>query len=642
MTGRKSLIALAVCTAAAIGGCGELLAPPLAPRVVRVGVVPLFSAAGALGDMPPDVDSVVITIHNPPAPDTSVGVGIAPGQDSIVITIDVPLNAAGVDTMSMGMLAIRSGPPPEVLYRADSVPLVVRVGVPTRADTMRARYVGPGAGILRAITIAPRSVALSPGGTLAFSFTAIDSSGAGCCATMPILWTSRAAAVARVGSLGIVTALADGAAWIVATSGASAAIRDSVEVVVASGPVATISASPATLAFSADAGQGDPPAQTVAVVNGGAGVLSGLAVSGSQYGGGQPTGWLTATLAGTTAPSTLTVQAVTGSLPPGTYTASIMLASAQAANSPLTLPVTFTVSPAGPAIGLSTTAVGFADTLLEADPAAQTVSVTNTAGGVLSGLAVGSPVYAAGQPTGWLTASLSGTTAPATVSLAVAKGALPAGTYTATVPVTSSVASNSPRGIAVTLTVLPALPAILSVSATTPAYLERVVLTFTGAGLSAPIVDTFAVAPPGVAGGAVQLPAGITLHLGVEGFDSAGVKTHQADTTVTLVPGANPAMTLVLAALSGDVTITWTFGSYTIVIAQPDTTLNVGDSLQYTATILDVRGAAVAGATPVWASTNPSIVSVDSSGLARALASGSARVVATYKGFAVSRLVTVR
>ncbi|MGD0485074.1 MAG: hypothetical protein ABSB58_10580, partial [Gemmatimonadales bacterium] len=158
MTSRPAvLVALALGVVGTIAGCLDALAPHRAARVATVGLVPLFGSVASHDAIPADVDSIVITIHNPPAPDTSIAQRILPGQDSIVLTIDIPITGAVVDTVMIGMEAIRTGPPPEVLYRADAIPLAVRVGQPTRADSIRAVYVGPGAGTLRAITITPRS-----------------------------------------------------------------------------------------------------------------------------------------------------------------------------------------------------------------------------------------------------------------------------------------------------------------------------------------------------------------------------------------------------------------------------------------------------------------------------------------------------
>src|SRR5450759_4221765 len=83
-----------------------------------------------------------------------------------------------------------------------------------------------------------------------------------------------------------------------------------------------IALSPTTVSFSSTQG-GNPNPKTVNVSNGGFGKLSGLGVGTITYGSGQPTGWLTASLSATSAPTTLTLTATTsGSLLSGTtYTA---------------------------------------------------------------------------------------------------------------------------------------------------------------------------------------------------------------------------------------------------------------------------------------------------------------------------------
>ena len=108
-----------------------------------------------------------------------------------------------------------------------------------------------------------------------------------------------------------------------------------------------------------------------------------------------------------------------------------------------------------PAILLSSASANFAVTAGAASPAAQSVTVTNGGTGTLSGLAAGTVVYTAGPTTGWLTANLSGATAPATLTLTATTGTLTAGTYTATVPITASVTgvTNSPQVVTATLVV---------------------------------------------------------------------------------------------------------------------------------------------------------------------------------------------
>ncbi len=58
----------------------------------------------------------------------------------------------------------------------------------------------------------------------------------------------------------------------------------------------------------------------------------------------------------------------------------------------------------------------------------------------------------------------------------------------------------------------------------------------------------------------------------------------------------------------------------------------VGDSVLFTARVLDGNAQPVQGATIGWSSSNPSIVSVSSAGYARGIAAGSATVTATYAG----------
>jgi hypothetical protein len=84
------------------------------------------------------------------------------------------------------------------------------------------------------------------------------------------------------------------------------------------------------------------------------------------------------------------------------------------------------------------------------------VVVYNTGGGTISGLTA-NVTYGAGQPTGWLTASLGATTAPTVLTLSGNALGLSDGTYNATVSVASAGVGNSPQTINVELTVTAAL-----------------------------------------------------------------------------------------------------------------------------------------------------------------------------------------
>jgi alpha-tubulin suppressor-like RCC1 family protein len=105
----------------------------------------------------------------------------------------------------------------------------------------------------------------------------------------------------------------------------------------------------------------------------------------------------------------------------------------------------------GRSFSLSPTSATFSSTQ-GGNPDPQTVSVSNSGIGKVSDLAVGTITYGSGQPTGWLSANLNATSAPTTLTLTATSGSLPTepGTYTAVVPVTSSVANNSPQTVSVT------------------------------------------------------------------------------------------------------------------------------------------------------------------------------------------------
>lgn len=208
---------------------------------------------------------------------------------------------------------------------------------------------------------------------------------------------------------------------------------------------------PAELSFTARVGGAAPGTQAVAITNGGGGSLIELNVS-VAYPGGQPSGWLAATLSGTAAPATLTVAATTGALTPGTYNATVQVAASTASNSPQLVQVTFTLAAPAPSIAVSTSSAQFDAALSGADPAPVQISVTNGGGGTLDDLSA-TVSYPSGQPTDWLTAGLSGTTAPATLTLTAARGSLGTGTYTATVRVAATSADNSPVDIGATFTI---------------------------------------------------------------------------------------------------------------------------------------------------------------------------------------------
>ena len=106
------------------------------------------------------------------------------------------------------------------------------------------------------------------------------------------------------------------------------------------GPSPAVVLNPGSLTFSTYQGATiQPGAQAVSVTNGGGGTLSGLNASVTYSGA---SGWLVPTFSGgTTAPTTLSVQANTGGLSEGTYSATLLVTGSGATSA--SIPITFVV-----------------------------------------------------------------------------------------------------------------------------------------------------------------------------------------------------------------------------------------------------------------------------------------------------------
>lgn len=116
------------------------------------------------------------------------------------------------------------------------------------------------------------------------------------------------------------------------------------------------------------------------------------------------------------------------------------------------------VGPA-PVITFASDSVHFDAEAGQGSPAPRAVAVTNGGGLTLSGLTIGAIDFGTG-PTGWLTAQLDGTTAPANITLQAVTGTITqAGLYLATVPLVAAGAANSPASLRVVLEMVPGPPA---------------------------------------------------------------------------------------------------------------------------------------------------------------------------------------
>ncbi|MCX5768148.1 MAG: hypothetical protein NTZ43_13090 [Gemmatimonadetes bacterium] len=210
------------------------------------------------------------------------------------------------------------------------------------------------------------------------------------------------------------------------------------------------------VSFSGPRGGAGPGAQAVVVSNAGGGQLTSVTAGPVAYNTGEPTGWLSTTTSSSNAPSTITLTPFISALSGGNYSATLPVRSSATGvtNSPQLVTVSLTIF--APAIAVSAASATFSATPTGATAPTQQIAVTNSANGTLNALSVGSVSYVSGAATGWLSAELSATAAPATLTLAVNATGIVPGAYLARVPVVSAAAgiTNSPVFITVTFNVI--------------------------------------------------------------------------------------------------------------------------------------------------------------------------------------------
>jgi uncharacterized repeat protein (TIGR02543 family) len=272
--------------------------------------------------------------------------------------------------------------------------------------------------VVARVDVTPAALDLNVGSE--FGLTATVRDPAGNVLSRAPTWHSSAPAVASVDGNGIVRAVSPGNATITATAGG--VTSNGVAVTVTLVPAASITVEPTSASLQIG--------QSVlirAVLRDAAGnVLTGRPVrwqsSNPQVADVEQNGSVTARAGGQT-----------------TITATAESVSATAA-------ITVVV----PVIQLSTSLVSIG-TSLGTNPPAATVGIANSGTGTLSGLSVS--VQYTGQAQGWLATALSGTNAPATLTLNIDASTLAEGAYTAIATVASNLPGVASRTITVELAV---------------------------------------------------------------------------------------------------------------------------------------------------------------------------------------------
>ncbi|MGO9257220.1 MAG: BACON domain-containing protein [Bryobacteraceae bacterium] len=208
----------------------------------------------------------------------------------------------------------------------------------------------------------------------------------------------------------------------------------------------TISASPATLAFSQVQGGTAPAAQAINV-NGTPGAIS-FTTSATTANGGN---WLTVTPASGATPALVTVSASAGTLTASgsPYTGTVTITAPGATGSPIAIPVTLTVT-APQTLSVTPATLNFSAIAGQPSPSAQIASLTSSG----SGTPFTASVLTQSGGT-WLTVSPTSGVTPAQLTISVASQALAAGNYQGTISI------NSPNTAApITLTVNVAVASI--------------------------------------------------------------------------------------------------------------------------------------------------------------------------------------
>ncbi len=239
----------------------------------------------------------------------------------------------------------------------------------------------------------------------------------------------------------------------VSTGGlAAATYKGSITVTAAGGPPVTVpvtltigtnvlSVLPASLSFSYQIGSAQPASQNLSVTSTGI-VLNVTATPGAN--------WLSVSPASASTPGTFSISVITTGLTPGTYNSAISLAAANASNSPVSVPVSFTVTPA-PTLIVAPTALSFSYQSGGSVPAAQSFAVSTNNGGTPAMTATA----ATSSGGNWLTASASGANAPTSVMVslnqAVLAGLAP-GSYSGSVTVSATGYPSQTVGVALVVT----------------------------------------------------------------------------------------------------------------------------------------------------------------------------------------------
>jgi len=291
---------------------------------------------------------------------------------------------------------------------------------------------------------------------LAWSAQASTESGGSWLSISPAAGTMPSAIAVSVDVSALAAATYRGTVTVTAPQAAQPTQTVSVELTVTAAPKPQLALEPGSLTFEAQAGGGNPAAQSLRISNAGTGTLAWTA----EWHSLQAVQWLSVSPASGSAsagsPASVQVKVTASGLAAGVYSGSIRVDSSTTGET-VTVPVTLLVAQVTQTILVSQSGLLFTGVQGADSAPSQTFGILNTGQGVMN-WTVRSETFSGGS---WLRVSSSSGRSDANslevpqVEVSVSVAGLRAGQYSGLIRVEAPGANNVPQYVSVDLTVLP-------------------------------------------------------------------------------------------------------------------------------------------------------------------------------------------
>ena len=220
-------------------------------------------------------------------------------------------------------------------------------------------------------------------------------------------------------------------------------------------PVLSLSSS--SMAFTSTVGGANPASQTVNVSNTGGGTLNWTATSNQSA--------LKVSPAQGTNSGTMTISVDLTGVPAGSYSGAITVNGGTAGAKTINVSAVVSAASTPPALSVSSSSLAFTSTVGGANPAANTVSISNAGGGTLN--------WTASSSQAALLVSPAQGTNSGTLTVSVNLTGVPAGTYSGVITINGGAAGTKTVNVSATVSAAappPATPPTLTLSSTTLAF----------------------------------------------------------------------------------------------------------------------------------------------------------------------------